>query len=58
MSATVINADVTGVWVQGAAALAESSGALQNIQNPIFFLPWTSVDWIVMKDGGPILVRS
>jgi len=51
ISATVMVADQIGVWVKNATALTAYSGLLQKtaIHDPIFLLPWTSVDWVVMQ---------
>jgi hypothetical protein len=51
ITATVKATDQLGVWVMGAGDLAVSSGVLKltQIQTPMFFVPWTSVDWIVVQ---------
>lgn len=49
--ALVSASDEHGVWIEGAGDLVAKSGLLQKIQmqKPTFFVPWTSVDWIVMQ---------
>jgi hypothetical protein len=48
--ATIKNTEEMGVWIAGAADLTESAGVLKpHIQNPMFFVPWTSVDWIAVS---------
>jgi hypothetical protein len=48
--ATIKNTEEMGVWISGAADLTAETGVLnQHIQNPMFFVPWTSVDWIAVS---------
>lgn len=43
--ATVKNTEGMGIWI-GGADLTGATGVLGQVQNPVFFVPWTSVDWI------------
>ena len=47
--ATIKNTEEMGVWFAEAADLTASAGVLNLIQNPMFFVPWTSVDWIAVS---------
>jgi len=50
MVATVKNTEEMGVWIVGAADLTASAGVLRHVQNPMFVVPWTSVDWIATSE--------
>jgi hypothetical protein len=50
LTATLQSSEPNGVWIASASDLIATSSVLQNIQNPVFFVPWTNVDWIATKD--------
>ena len=48
--AAVKNCDQNGIWIEGAGELV-TPVILQRtqIKTPMFFVPWTSVDWVVTE---------
>jgi len=48
VTATVRTTDDAGIWLHSGAILAAAVLAHGQIKNPMFFVPWTSVDWVVM----------
>jgi hypothetical protein len=47
--ATIKITEEMGVWIAGTGDLtAEAFVLTQHIQNPMLFVPWTSVDWIAV----------
>jgi len=48
VTATVRTTDDAGIWLHSGAILAAAVLEHGQIKNPMFFVPWTSVDWVVM----------
>ena len=53
--AAVWISDEAGIWIRGAGDLlspAKDTFARSAIQQPVFFVPWTSVVWVAMQNQG------
>jgi len=46
--ATVTTTDEGGIWLRSVAIVAAAVLEHGQIKNPMFFVPWTSLDWVVM----------
>jgi hypothetical protein len=49
IKATVNAIEENGVWLTDARVLTARSGLMELMPDAMFFVPWTSIDWIAVR---------